>query len=411
MKKELLIYLAGRFIPAVVNIAVIILAIRYIGAEGYGRYSLLMSLVLIAVTLTYHWIQVSILRFLGAMPKDSEVVIGRFFDMTVISSVLATVLVTGLTYWYFNAGIWELVLIAIVTLLTHFYLYHQAILQAFHRSFRSALLEGADQLIILTALLTGLFFFGIGDSALLIGSLAAGLAGALMLRFFIRVKGLHTMNIRQFYWDTRFSGRVMEFGFGVALWLLFSQLLTAADRLIIYEHFGFRETGVYSAIKDLIYKGVTFSIFPIYTSYQNKIGDEWNANHKLQTWAKVKEAVSFELLIFTVIFLGFMMIKTVLFRDILLIPELDNWLIYLPVLLAAFLWQVVLLFQRFLDLTIRSRYVLWLMGITLVVNLLLNILFLPVFGLPAASFSLLIAAVIYIGFIFFRCLLVCRNLD
>lgn len=411
MKKELLIYLAGRFIPAVVNLAVIILAIRFIGAVEYGKYSLLFSLVLVAVTLTYHWVQVSILRFLGAMPKDSDIVIGRFFDMTVISSVLATVLVSGLSFWYFKTSAWELVLIAIVTFLTHYYLYHQAILQAFHRSFRSALLEGADQMIILTALMTGLFVFKIGDSLLLIGSLAAGLAGALLLRFFIRVKGLHTMNIRQFYWDNRFSGRVVEFGFGVALWLLFSQLLMALDRLMIYEYFGFRETGIYSAVKDLIYKGVIFSIFPIYTSYQNKIGDEWNANHKLETWVKVKEAVSFELLIFIVIFLGFMMIKTILFRDILLIPELDNWLIYIPVLFAAFLWQVVLLFQRFLDLTIRSRFVLWLMGITVLLNLVLNLIFLPVYGLVAASFSLLVSAVVYITFIFARCLMVCRNIE
>jgi O-antigen/teichoic acid export membrane protein len=187
-------------------------------------------------------------------------------------------------------------------------------------------------------------------------------------------------------------------------------LLLSTDRFIIYEYLGYDDAGVYSVLKDLIYKGVMFSIFPIYTSYQSKIGDEWNARHKLETWTKVKEAISFEMLIFIILFIVFMVVKSTLFNDFLHLPALDNWLIYLPVLMAAFLWQIVLLFQRFLELTVKSAFVLWMMAITVGLNIVLNLIFVPEFGLAAGSISLLVVSIFYTSGIFLRCLLVCRTL-
>ncbi|MFZ4564005.1 MAG: hypothetical protein ACOYNU_11540, partial [Bacteroidales bacterium] len=67
MKKEVLKYLAGRLIPALVSLALIVLAIRYLGPVEYGRYSLLLYMALLVITLDFHWVQVSILRFLGGM--------------------------------------------------------------------------------------------------------------------------------------------------------------------------------------------------------------------------------------------------------------------------------------------------------------------------------------------------------
>jgi O-antigen/teichoic acid export membrane protein len=411
MKKEIFKYLAGRFIPAVVNLTVIILAIRFIGPVEYGKYALIYSAILLAVTMSYHWVQVSIQRFLGTMPKDSEIVMGRFFDITLITALVSTIFTVSVGKFYFELQTWELIVVALITSLTHLYLYYQSVFQAFHRTFRSALLEGVDQVIILATMIIGLFLIRFETAMLLLVSMVAGLIVVMVVRVFLRIKGMHTTDLKKFYWDSRFSGKVMEFGFGMALWLLCSQLLLATDRFIIYEYLGYKDTGVYSALKDLIYKGVMFSIFPIYTSYQSKIGDEWNARHKLETWTKVKEAISFEMLIFIILFIGFMVVKTSLFNDFLNLSSLDNWLIYLPVLMSAFLWQMVLLFQRFLELTIRSGFVLWMMAITVVLNVALNLLLVPIYGLVAGALSLFCASLFYTSGIFLRCLLVCRTLS
>ncbi len=398
MKKEVLKYLAGRFIPAIVNLLLIILTIRILGPVEYGRYSILFYMAMLVITLNFHWVQVSILRFLGGMPRETNLVMSRFFDLTIFSSLFSTLIVVLAGIYYFHLGVIEMVLVALFTFLTHFFLFHQAILEAYHRSIRTAILEGADQLLIMIFLLVGLFVFEIRSSMLLFASLVAGLAGVLILRAIIRVKGLLTIDLKHVYWNSRFSGKVIEFGYGITLWLFFSHLMMAADRFIIMEHFGYHNAGMYSGLKDLLFKGITFASFPIFMSYQSKIADQWNAHHKLAAWKTIKEAISFEMLIFIIVFIIFMVTKSMIFDDLLHIPEMDFWLLYLPVLLASFLWQLALLLQRYLELNFKSLYMIIAIVFCVLLNIGLNLIFVPRNGMVASSLILLLSSSLYTGF-------------
>jgi O-antigen/teichoic acid export membrane protein len=399
MNKEIIKYLAGRFIPAFVNVAVIVLAIRFLGPVEYGRYSLLLCAVMLVITLSFHWVQVSILRFLGGMPRETNVVMSRFFDMTIFSALISTFIVVLLGFWYFHLSLPELALVAVFAFLNHFYLFHQAILRAYNKSVRTAILEGSDQLLIMITVLTGLFLFHWKSSMLLFSSLVVGLVGVLILRSLTRVKGLLKVDLKHFYWDARFSAKVVEFGYGITLWLFLSHLMMAMDRFIIMEYLGYHDAGMYSALKDLLYKSITFASFPIYLSYQAKIMDHWNSKHREDAWVSIKEAPSFEILIFIIFFIVFMVAKQMLFEEILRIPEINEWLIYLPIVLAAFIWQVALLCQRFLELFYRPVYMLTAIGLVVVLNMVLNVIFVPRYGLPASSLILFFTSLLYGGFI------------
>jgi O-antigen/teichoic acid export membrane protein len=401
MKRGVVIYLAGRFIPAIVNLAVIVLAIRFLGPVEYGRYSLILYTALLVITLSFHWVQASILRFLGGMPTESGVVMSRLFDLTILSAFISTGLVVTAGHFYLHLGWLELLLAALFAMLSNFFLFHQAVLEAYHKSIRTAILEGTDQLLIMIVLLAGLFFFEMRSSTILLASLVIGLAGALLLRTLIRVKGLLAIDLKHIYWDSRFSGKVIEFGYSVTLWLFFSQVLMAADRFILMEYCGYRDAGMYSALKDLLFKGTTFAIFPIYISYQSKISDNWNTHHPDMAWKNVKEALSFEILIFIIVFIVFMVAKPYIFSNMLLIPEMDSWLVYLPLLLSAFLWQGALLLQRFLDLMLRQLYVVIILTSCVVLNVLANIILVPKFGYLASSVGMLVTSVLYSGLVVF----------
>jgi O-antigen/teichoic acid export membrane protein len=398
MNREIVKYLAGRFIPAIVNVAVIVLAIRFLGPVEYGRYSLLLYMVLLVITLTFHSVQVSILRFLSGMPRETNIVMSRFFDLTIFSALFSTGVVVMIGLWYFHLSIAELILVALFAFLNHFYLFHQAILQAYHKTVRTAILEGTDQLLIMLVVLVGLFFFHWKTSMLLFASLVIGLVGVLALRSIIRVKGLLTVDMKHLYWDSRFSAKVVEVGYGIALWLFMSHLLMAVDRFVIMEYAGFKEAGMYSALKDLLYKSITFASLPIYISYQAKVCDQWNSRHRQEAMASVREALSFEILIFIIFFIAFMVVKEVLFQDFLKIPGVEAWLIYLPLLMSAFIWQVSLLLQRFLELFFRSLYMLIAIGVVVVINLVLNLIFVREHGMVASSLILLLTSALYGSF-------------
>ena len=126
MNKEVIKYLAGRFIPAIVSLALIVLTIRFLGPVEYGRYSLLFYMALLVITLDFQWVQVSILRFLGGMPKETNVVMSRFFDLTIFNALFSTLIVILAGVFYFDLAMVDLILVALFTFLTHFYLFHKA---------------------------------------------------------------------------------------------------------------------------------------------------------------------------------------------------------------------------------------------------------------------------------------------
>jgi hypothetical protein len=99
-----------------------------------------------------------------------------------------------------------------------------------------------------------------------------------------------------------------------------------------------------------------------------------------------------------------------LFAEVLEIPEMDFWLLYLPVLMASFLWQVALLLQRFLELTYRTAYMLIAIGVCVFLNVILNLIFVPQHGMIASSLILLTTSTLYAGFMVVLALITSKKL-
>jgi O-antigen/teichoic acid export membrane protein len=148
-------------------------------------------------------------------------------------------------------------------------------------------------------------------------------------------------------------------------------------------------------MKDLLFKGVTFACMPIFVSYQSRVLDHWNSNRKQEAFSSIKEALSFEFLVFIILFIIFMVVKEGLFLNLLRIPAMDSWEIYLPILLSAFVWQMTILLQRFLDLMFRQAYLLIIIAGCTVFNIGANLLLVPVYGFRGASLVMLATVILY----------------
>lgn len=394
MKTEIIKYLGGRFIPAAVNLALIILAIRFLGPAEYGKYSLLLFTVLMIVTVSFHWIQVSIVRFLGTISREINLVVSRFFFMTLLSSLISVALVLFPALFYFELSFAETGLLMVFTFINHFYMMHLAIFQAHHRPIRMAVMEGSDHLVIILVLLTGIFLFSVKSYILIFVSMSLGILVAEGVRILIRVNGLYHLEYYRSVWDNRFSRRVFEFGASMTLWLFLSHLMASADRFILYAFNGYDVAGGYSAVKDLFFKTVTFTATPVFLSYQHKILEEWNTRHKEEARQLVREALNFEIVIFIVIFIIFMVGKSYILKTILRLPEMEHWQVYIPLLLSAFLWQICMLFQKTLEMVSQQRSVLIVMGIVAAFNLIANLFLVPQYSVFASSWIMLFTAVI-----------------
>jgi O-antigen/teichoic acid export membrane protein len=106
------------------------------------------------------------------------------------------------------------------------------------------------------------------------------------------------------------------------------------------------------------------------------------------------------MLIYIIVFIVFMVIKSMLFREILKIPEVDSWIIYLPLILAAFAWQAAVLLQRFVELVYRASYLLIAIAVCTLLNILLNLLLVPRYGMEASPAIMFLTSLLYLSFLF-----------
>jgi O-antigen/teichoic acid export membrane protein len=105
VRKDIFTYFIGKLVPAFVNLVLIILVVRFLGEDEYGKFSLISYFALLIVQLCFTWIQQSMIRFLTIYKDNPAEILSRFFFLTAISMVAGGVIVffTGLLYFGLDA--------------------------------------------------------------------------------------------------------------------------------------------------------------------------------------------------------------------------------------------------------------------------------------------------------------------
>jgi O-antigen/teichoic acid export membrane protein len=259
MRKHVITYFTGKIIPALANLALIILVVRTLGEAEYGKYSLVFYATMLVSTLTFGWIQQSTLRFLSAYNHEIDTVIQRFFHLTLFSALASAVIMLPVSVFYFELTGLETGIVLSYAFLYNFYWFNLTLNQAETRSLRFAVLEGSYNILYIGILLLFLFVFRMKWFAVLFLSMSIGLVFTEVIRISMPASHRFRLNLRHYYWDAGFTKKMLDFGFTLTFWLFISYIVTIADRFIIKEFYSYSEVGVYSAVKDFIIKIATFA--------------------------------------------------------------------------------------------------------------------------------------------------------
>ena len=400
MKKDVLIYFAGKIIPALVNLAIIILAVRFLGKAEYGKYSLIFYSTMLLSTLTFGWIQQSIIRFLSAYPKEQVLVINRFFFLTVISTLSSVIIGVFLCFFYFHLKTTETIVIAVYIFMLNLFLFHLTLNQTKRKSINYAILEGSYNLIFFILFLTLVFIFNLHLFNMLFIAMVLGLIVTEFLRIALLPEGRVGLDYSHIYFNTIFSKKVFNFGFPITIWLFLSYFLNISDRFIIKEFTSYENVGAYSAIKDFIIKIATFTTIPILLAYYPMIVEKWNVNRKKEAIILIREGLKYCLLIAVVVFIIFMLFQDLFYTRILHLQVLRQVIVSASLIGSAFLWQAAMLIHKPLELLLKPRLMLIAIIAALVVNALANLIFVPLYGYPASAVISLVSVLTYIMVIF-----------
>jgi len=400
LKKEVLVYFAGKIIPAGVNLAIIILAVRFLGEAEYGKYALVFYAMMLLGTLSFGWIQQGILRFLSAYPSEQILVINRFFFLTLISSAAAVIIGALLCFFYFRLSWPDTLVIITYLFIYNNFLFHLTLNQAKGKPARYAMLEGTYTLLFLLFFTLLVLVFHQHLFIVLFIAMAMGLVATELMRIAILPGGKAGIDHANLYFQSGFTKRIFNFGFPITLWLFLSYLLNISDRFIIKEFTGYDDVGAYAAVKDFIIKISTFSTMPILLAYHPMIVSRWNNNQKEEAMSLIREGLKYCLLIALAAFIVFMVFQNLFYSRILHIQVARQWLVSATLIGSAFLWQAAMLLHKPLELLLKPRLMLVAIVVALVVNALANIVFVPIFGYPAAAVISLVSVSAYIIIIF-----------
>ena len=221
------------------------------------------------------------------------------------------------------------------------------------------------------------------------------------------IEPIYKIDIGRIHWDSPFAKKVMDYGFPLTIWIFISTFTIMADRYIIKEFDGYAAAGTYAAIKDLVIKISTFTILPISIAYNAKINDAWNSKDRLRAKSLIREALTIELVICLVVSIGFLVFSNMFYSRILHLSGEGLFFTSVFLIISAFLWQAAMFFPKPLDLLYKQKTMVVLILISLVVNIILNLVLIPRYGFPAAAVNSLVSVALYslLSFLFSRNLL------
>jgi O-antigen/teichoic acid export membrane protein len=397
LKKHSVLYFLSKAFPSLFTLLSIVLFVRLAGKEEYGKYSLLISIILFTLTFTSGWISQVILRFDSLYSRTREKL--RYTKAVMLSS-LASVALGAIVLC---AAVGTVPRVPALTLPIGITIYVFAFAYTLKNTRLQVGLNPREivwnelirSLVILIVPVLLFLLFGRMDSIMILSGVCVAYLSALLFRLggaenrrLMRVPFLRTLDSRAYLVE------YAKYGLPLSLWLAVAYLLNVSDRYIIAYFTSYEDVGVYSAVYDLVYKSFSLAFFPILMAAHPLIMNNWSKN-KGDSLKILKKSLKYEALVFPFIMAGIVAASPLLSR----LLKMDRRVLLgvgIPVAVGAFLWQFSMLLHKPMELHNKTPLMLVFVSLALLVNVVGNIVFIPRFGFVAAAYTTVVGAVVYI---------------
>jgi O-antigen/teichoic acid export membrane protein len=398
LSKDSAIYLAGRVVPALAGLASVVLLLRLLGTEQYGRYALVFSVGAGIAALAGGWLNQAILRRAALTSPTSPRVLEdpRHLAVCALLIALGMILAERGLAWATPADGSDLgasILSATLAIALVIYFAWLARLQATLRPVNVMTAEAVRGVLMLVFPAAVAWMLHASTAAILATAaaylLAMPLASTRLSRTAERGPPGTWAHVQS---DVRY-------GWPLSGWLGLSMLFPIVDRVVISGTAGYSATGSYSAVYDVIIRGLSLIFAPIVLAAHPRImqlansGDERSWRRTLLT-ALGMQALAFLPVCAVIALAASWALPLVLGHDAVS-PEMlaTVW----PLTFAAFLWQAALLVHKPLEVYRRTGRMLLGISIALVAHVSLCIFWVPLHGATGAAYAYVVSALVYLA--------------
>jgi O-antigen/teichoic acid export membrane protein len=394
-------YLLSKAAPGLAGLLTVIVFIRIIGREQYGKYTLAFSIMAVVSAFFTGWLNQALVRFRSGL-HDAEavklvVLVGGAVSVALCWVALGALYAVGVL----DPADYSLMGFGAVLMLcaTHSF---------FHVRISLLLAEIRPQRIVVVSLVQAVG--GIGLPVVLFVTLGrsyvvalSGLALAYAVAALWRVDGIRSLGavVASGYqkWRRVRSLAVHFAGYGWALsfWFAATLALAFSDRFFIERYFGFAQVGSYGAVYDVIFRGYSLALAPVTLAVHPRIMRAWNARRPDTAWQLWRWGMIMQFGIFAVVALVLGLFPHVAAWAILPAGAPELVPLVLPLAVGGFLWQFALLAHKPLEMASRTGLMLvGAMG-ALAVNVAANYFLLPKYGVLVPAYTTIVTGAVYIA--------------
>ena len=391
-------YSLTKVLPGIVGLFSVIIIIKIIGTEEYGKYSILYSFVLALTAFCGGWLSQALLRYYPGN-SDNKIIENQAIFGLLISVVFGILILLGIyiikgniLFQYTNIFLVMFFFIAVFL-----YQFQISVYRSQIRPNMVIIVSSIQSILSLGIPLFFIYFFGSEVKYIILGLTIAYLGPTIKNIFF------KTLLIQKLFEFKEISNLLLfelfKFGWPLSIWLTISLSLQFFDRFFINYYFDNNLTGIFAGFYDLVVRTYSILIFPITMAVHPRMMSLWNKSIYSDAISILKIAMLIQFLIFSciciIVNLFFEEISYILlwiFSD--LNPQYFHLLI--PLLVGGFIWQFALLIHKPIELNQKTHFMLISIAISLTVNLCGNIIFLPKYGIIITAYTFILSGIVYI---------------
>jgi O-antigen/teichoic acid export membrane protein len=401
MVKDSFKYAVTKLIPGLMGLMTIIVFIRMIGPEEYGKYSIQLSFLMAISAFSIGWLNQSTLRYYSRYQTAAS--LSRVFGLGILVSILFGLVVLGIAsrYSIFDSltGSESLIGFILFVALCAFQ-FLSTLFRAQLKPINVIIITTVQSILGLLIPVILLSMFEQSHRFLLIG-LAMSYCTPPIIFFFVNINRVKKFWFKEnsIHKSRHILVEFLKYGTPLSLWFALSLSLALLDRFFIKYYFEYETTGIYASFTDLVVRVFSILLFPLTLAVHPRIMSAWNTNKQSAAIALWWKALQYQLGIFIVLMAVVYIFTDNIFNMLMVIlPDLNVSYSFLlmPILAGGFLWQFALLCHKPLEMDQRTKLMALLMLAALCVNLIGNIVYLPHYGIIATAYTYIASATVYI---------------
>lgn len=400
LSRDVLAYVPVKLIPAVTGLLSIIILTRNLAPQEYGRYSVVITTILLLVQLGGTWLSNSVLYLYPECVDEKSQF--EFRRQTINLQLLVSIPAMGIAYVaIYIATYMQLLALAGVVLV--FGQLMQGLLMTFLQSSRKIYIQAISvgvQCIFQLGTLSLLVFFANGKETAAVFAVIFGFfSGNIVLLFFNR--GFKSGVRERFLISHKFFLSLLNYGMPMCIWFFATQSYMIGDRIVLQLLGLSSQLGQYASFRDLATGCAGFLTMPLLMAAHPIIMAKWKSKCKPE---EIEEIIGNNIILLAMLFIPLILMIDVVGYDMIVALFGQRYAlsegVMVLVVISIFTGSMAIHLQKGLEVTGKTLLMAKMALIAAVFSMIANVIFIPKFGVFGGAVVVVSSSIFYLGMVF-----------